>query len=146
MMHELCNGCVLVERNDSSVSNARTDGGQFFEPKWRVEQLRRDDAGEWPTNDDTFERSVIAQATAEFLDNMAHSHAELDFVETGADKERVERNDFGPATPRKSERLVGIASAGDDPWNIRESLAAQPRPRPNAATTTRVYRAPRTPP
>ena len=98
MMHEFWNGGVFIERNDSSVSNARADGVQFLEAEWRIEQMRWNNASQRSADDDTFERSVIAQAAADFFDDLSHGHAEFDLVKTRSDEERVERHDFGPAT------------------------------------------------
>ena len=118
MMHEFWNGGVLVKRNDSSVANARTDGVQFLKAEWRIEQMRWNNASQRSADDDTFQRSVIAQASADFFDDLLHGHAEFDLVKTRPDEERVERHEFGPATVRKTERAIRLAAVADDPRDI----------------------------
>ena len=97
MVHELGNGGVFIERHDSSVSNARADGVQFLEAEWRIEQMRWNNASQRSADDDTFQRSAIAQAAADFFDDLSHGHTEFDLVKTRSDEERVERHDFGAA-------------------------------------------------
>ena len=96
MVHELGNGGVFIERNDSSVSDARTDGVQFLEAEWRIEQMRRNNARERSADDDCFERSTIAQASANLFDDLSHGHAEFDFVKTRPDKSELSETTLVP--------------------------------------------------
>ena len=105
MMHEFWNGGVFIERNDPSVSNARADGVQVLKAEWRIEQMRWNNASQRSADDDTFQRRVIAQAAADFFDNLSHGHTEFDLVKTRSDEERIERHDFWScALMRETER------------------------------------------